>query len=401
MKAGIILFFLLMGFAITLTTSDSIIETPRTSDEIHGKATEVFGQQIVGYMKSKYLNDNAAHLTLQDLQSTLPYFPEYPRQIVDSSGKTVTISRPIERIVAYNYHAINLLDADDKVVAVAHSALADVDAIPSLKTKKDVGGGGPYEPDFESILATNPDMLLSYSLLGPGKDFFENRLPDRIPVVRLDIIRPQTIREDITKLGYLLDKEKEAQGYVAWYDSVVDPIKVKISQIPDDKRARVFLDVWNGNATLTERRTNSNKDPYHQYCVDAGTINIAADAVGPSGTIDTEWIMRENPDIILGLAYKGGYNTDNLSDLSDQYNEIMSIPLLQNTSAIKNNRVYVIGYRFTNGPTYPAAFARMAKWMYPELFPDLDPERIHQEYLSKFLRSSYNVSEHGVYYYPK
>ncbi|MDD1729657.1 MAG: ABC transporter substrate-binding protein [Methanospirillum sp.] len=376
-------------------------QTPVTPDEVHDKASEVLGQEIISYMKAEYLHENIPHPSLENFKQTLIYYPEYPRQIEDSSGKIITIHKPLERILAYNYHAISLLHSNDKVIGVAHSALADSDVIPSLNNKIDIGGGGPYEPDFERILSSEPDALLSYSNLGPGKDFFENRLPNSIPVIRLDIIRPQTIREEIIKLGYLLDKQKEAQEYVTWYDSVVNPIKFKIAQIPPDKRARVFLDVWNGNASFTERKTNSASDPYNQYCVDAGVINIAAHAVGPSGTIDTEWIMKENPDVILGLAYKGGYNTDNITDLKDQYDEIMQLPLLQNSSAIRNNRVYIIGFRFTNGPTYPAAFATMAKWMYPELFRDLNPEEIHQEYVNRFLGSNYTVSDHGVYYYPK
>ncbi len=395
------LIWVLIIITIPFGCAASMNQIPITPEEVHEKASEVLGQQIISYMKGEYLNEKIKHPSRQDLKQTLSYFPEYPRQIIDSSGKIITINKPVERILAYNYHAINLLHADDKVVGVAHSALADADAIPSLKTKVDVGGGGPYEPDFERILSTNPDILLSYSNLGPGKDFFEDRLPEKIPVVRLDLIRPQTIREEIVKLGYLLDKEQEAQDYIKWYNDIVHPIQEKISKIPPDKKVRVFLDVWNGNASPTERRTNSDADPYHQYCVDAGTINIAANAVGPSGTIDTEWIMKENPDAILGLAYKGGYNTDNISDLKNQYDEIMSLPLLQNVSAVRNNRVYVIGFRFTNGPTYPAAYAAIAKWMYPDLFRDLNPEKIHQEYVTRFLGSDYNVSEHGVYYYPK
>jgi ABC-type Fe3+-hydroxamate transport system substrate-binding protein len=140
---------------------------------------------------------------------------------------------------------------------------------------------------------------------------------------------------------------------------------------------------------------------YSTYCVVAGTINIAANAVGPSGTIDTEWIMKENPDAILGLAYKGGYNTDNISDLKNQYDEIMSLPLLQNVSAVRNNRVYVIGFRFTNGPTYPAAYAAIAKWMYLICFAILKILRRFIRNMSPGILVDYNVSEHGVYYYPK
>ncbi len=42
----------------------------------------------------------------------------------------------------------------------------------------------------------------------------------------------------------------------------------------------------------------------------------------------------------------------------------------------------------------------MAKWLYPDLFEDLDPEAFHQEYLTEYQRLDYDLSEHGVFVYP-
>jgi iron complex transport system substrate-binding protein len=43
----------------------------------------------------------------------------------------------------------------------------------------------------------------------------------------------------------------------------------------------------------------------------------------------------------------------------------------------------------------------MAKWFHPELFSDLDPKAIHQEYLARFLRLDYDLDEQGVFVYPE
>jgi iron complex transport system substrate-binding protein len=42
----------------------------------------------------------------------------------------------------------------------------------------------------------------------------------------------------------------------------------------------------------------------------------------------------------------------------------------------------------------------MVKWLYPELFVDLDPEAIHQEYLTRFQGLDYDLDTHGVFVYP-
>jgi len=41
----------------------------------------------------------------------------------------------------------------------------------------------------------------------------------------------------------------------------------------------------------------------------------------------------------------------------------------------------------------------MAKWFHPELFEDLDPKSIHQEYLTRFQGLDYALDEHGVFVY--
>jgi iron complex transport system substrate-binding protein len=52
-------------------------------------------------------------------------------------------------------------------------------------------------------------------------------------------------------------------------------------------------------------------------------------------------------------------------------------------------------------PRFEVTLAYMAKWLHPELFSDLDPQAIHQEYLTDFLGIDYDLSEHGVFVYPE
>jgi len=42
----------------------------------------------------------------------------------------------------------------------------------------------------------------------------------------------------------------------------------------------------------------------------------------------------------------------------------------------------------------------MAKWFHPDLFKDLDPEAIHQEYLTRFQHLDYDLGKQGVFVYP-
>jgi iron complex transport system substrate-binding protein len=48
----------------------------------------------------------------------------------------------------------------------------------------------------------------------------------------------------------------------------------------------------------------------------------------------------------------------------------------------------------------PVTIAYMAKWFYPELFEDLDPQAIHQEYLTEIQGMDYDLKKRGVFVYP-
>jgi iron complex transport system substrate-binding protein len=42
----------------------------------------------------------------------------------------------------------------------------------------------------------------------------------------------------------------------------------------------------------------------------------------------------------------------------------------------------------------------MAKVLYPDVFADFNPQTIHQEYITNFLRLDYNLDTNGVFMYP-
>ncbi|OPY37799.1 MAG: Periplasmic binding protein [Methanoregula sp. PtaU1.Bin051] len=391
--------FCMHAWAVPVTHEGYV---PQTTDEIHAAAQKIMREEILLYCSEKHLNEESSQLLAGHLADAVSHYPEYPRQITDTAGKTVTIVKPLNRIVAYNFHAIKPLDAEDLVVGVANSALQDAVVVPEIRTKVNIGGGGPYEPDFEKILACKPDALLTYTMLGPGSEFFEKRMPQGVPVIRLDFIRPWTLVPEMRKLGYLLNRTDRSGAYEKWHDRWMAEIDKRLAQVPEDRKVRVFVDVWSTSFTerSNERRTVSDAEHYSFYCTDAGGINVASNLKNPQGTIDIEWLAQQKPDVILGVAYAGSYSADNVTELSTQYNELISHPALQEVPAIKNRRVYVLSYRYTNGLTYPAARARVAKWFYPDQFADIDPSAIHQEFVTEFLGSSYDVTKNGTFSYP-
>jgi iron complex transport system substrate-binding protein len=182
----------------------------------------------------------------------------------------------------------------------------------------------------------------------------------------------------------------------------MEEIDRRLARVPEKERVRVFVDVWSTTygERSNERRTVSDAEHYSFYATDAGGINVASGLKSPQGTVDIEWLAQQNPDVILGVAYAGSYADDDVMKLRTQYDELLSLPALKEVPAVKNKRIYVLSYRYTNGLTYPAARARVAKWFYPQQFADIDPSAIHQEFVTDFLGSSYDVTKNGTFSYP-
>ena len=85
--------------------------------------------------------------------------------------------------------------------------------------------------------------------------------------------------------------------------------------------------------------------------------------------------------------------------LRDIGNEIMDRQGLEKVSAVENKKVYVIIKEITGGKHF-LAIVYAAKWFYPGLFKDLDPNAIHQRYLTEFQGLDFDLDKHGVFVYP-
>ena len=80
---------------------------------------------------------------------------------------------------------------------------------------------------------------------------------------------------------------------------------------------------------------------------------------------------------------------------------VLSRDELVDVTAIKNETVYVVSSTVMIGPYCFVGNAYMAKWFHPALFADLDPQVMHQEYLTRFQGLDYDLDKHGVFAYPK
>lgn len=338
-------------------------------------------------------------ISTDQLNEIMHISEEYPRTIVDSDNKTVTIYKPIYKIIvldSYSAEALITLGAKNRIVGIVDVVKKRVKLFPDLSHLPVVGTY--MEPDAESIIELNPDLVLiagkwQYDCLG---DKLEHA---NIPIASIAFHEPGIIVENMKKLGYILNETENVSKYLAWHDEYVNEIKSKVSEIPEDKKVRVLIDY---GGTALSRKTPTKAKGLNEYCTEAGGINVASELEGDTAEVEIEWILEQNPDVIVGYdrSSRGGYETDNVTKVKIFHDEIVALPGFENVEAIKDDRVYIIFSGITGGPGYIVASAYLAKLFHPDRFKELEPQAIHQEYLAKFLGLDYDPKEHGVFVYP-
>ncbi len=344
-------------------------------------------------------------ITSEQLEEIRHIHENYPRTITDSAGREVTIYKPIKRIIVLHSKGaeiIRALESKDNIVGVSDYIASDGVYFPDLSKSPNVGKYSSL--DVEGILSLSPDIILVYGtmLITPIEALEDDLKGTEILLLGLDCCSTDALCDDIEKIGYLLEKEDKAEELVSFYQSEIDTICEKIEGIYEDKKPRVYIECYG------DYNARNKRSPTHLICTMAGGINIAKD-IAPGKTtatsVDPEWLIEQNPDIILkcisGSRVSCGYDEDDPTEMKAVRDTIMSRLGFEKTTAVENGKIYLITPDICNGVSNVVGLAYVAKWVHPDLFEDLDPQAIHQEYLTRFQGLDYDLDEQGVFVYPE
>jgi iron complex transport system substrate-binding protein len=328
--------------------------------------------------------------------------------ITDGTGREVTITKPVNTVVSCISMITELMKSlgiEDRIVGIDRSTVmneflfGDLRSLPIVQTAED----NHYDVDLEAIIALAPDMFITGVVPQEGLETIIAALEPEIPVVALCYDTPDEIIASVALLGEIFDCQTAADEYNSFFSGVINMITERTSSLSDEDKPKVYYE-WMPYFTF-------NKDlyTYESQITIPGGVNIAADMTTTYGTIDPEWVIKENPDIIIGMAMPYsymdfepvdcGYEVDDYAGIEAYRESILNRSELSEVTAVKEGRVYVIHYELPT--TSCIGFAYMAKWLHPELFQDLDPQAIHQEWLTRFMKIDYNLDEHGVFVFPE
>ncbi len=309
--------------------------------------------------------------------------------VSDSIDRNVTIKMPINKMIAlgsYRNEAAKILKAQDMMAGVSSDIIEANYYYPDLAEKPAVGTWSA--PDSEAIVKLQPDIVITSANMERALKLEESLKATGIAVLGLDFYRDNILRSEIKTLGFILNKNEQADKYLQWRSTYDQPIEDYVAALKEDDKPRLFLE-WGSKNTVSEISSYGNGSSGNAVCSFAGGRNIAAD-LPEFPKLDSEWVLKENPDVIIktlapGSGKMGWNSTEEAAEILKSY--IEGRPGWANLDAVKNNRTHLLSTEIAWGPDGIAGVAYYAKWLHPEL--DIDPVKIYREYLENFMGLSY------------
>ncbi len=265
--------------------------------------------------------------------------------------------------------------------------------------------GSPYKGDFsiESAIALNADVVvMNLQNLTKAK---ETKMIEKLEKAQIQTMfvdfrqRPsQHTVPSILLLGELFQKQEQARNIINFYLKEMQKVYSVVALIKAEEKPLVFMEsaANSGWGKVSEYSTWGSNN-MGRFIELAGGKNYGSSLFGlTSGKISAEQLFVIDPDVIIGTganwskakpatgAVLLGYKATK-QDTQKRLQKLASRTGWQTLKAVKNKRIHSVYHQFYNSPYHFIAIQQIAKWLYPDKFTDLNPEKTFKEFHDKFL----------------
>lgn len=210
---------------------------------------------------------------------------------------------------------VYLLGGEDKLVGIAKLERSKI--WPEEKTEKVESVGTFINPSLEKIIALKPDLVIESFHSSDAID--KSLTSNNIEIIKIQANSIEDIFKNFQKVAKILGKEKEAEKIIAEKRQKIEEIK----KIDTTEKKGLFI------LAPTPMRVFGKGTLPNNIMEMLNIKNIAAGMEGMSPTLTPEYIIKENPDIILTFV-------------KDPQEIVKANPQIKDISAIKNNKFVVL-----------------------------------------------------------
>ena len=210
---------------------------------------------------------------------------------------------------------VYLLGGEDKLVGIAKLERSKI--WPEEKTEKVESVGTFINPSLEKIIALKPDLVIESFHSSDAID--KSLTSNNIEIIKIQANSIEDIFKNFQKVAKILGKEKESEKIIAEKRQKIEEIK----KIDTTEKKGLFI------LAPTPMRVFGKGTLPNDIMEMLNIKNIAAGMEGMSPTLTPEYIIKENPDIILTFV-------------KDPQEIVKANPQIKDISAIKNNKFVVL-----------------------------------------------------------
>jgi iron complex transport system substrate-binding protein len=213
----------------------------------------------------------------------------YPLQLEDQFGRSLTLERPPMRIISGspgNTEILFALGLEDRIVGVTDWCDYPVEA----KAKPKIGDIAPL--NIERVISLQPDLVLACNL--NGKEPVESLTALGIPTFALNPVSFADLGAAIRLVGQLTGTETAAAKLAMELDTALATLA--LDRESAGPKPKVLIAIGTDLSDLWTAGTGTFLD---EAVTGLGWENIAGGLGFSWGQISLEYILAENPEVIL------------------------------------------------------------------------------------------------------
>jgi len=311
--------------------------------------------------------------------------------VTDSIGRIVKIPSHVEKVVVfnrYNVEAIQSLGAIKKIAGIDYGVYLDKEAYGREFNENQVSGKNANELNYEKIIELAPQVVI---ITGNGawEDAQKKLEPFGIKVVVVNAYYTDQFQKTYRLLGKVLNKEEEAEEFIAYFEDKLAYIDKKLKGV---HRKKVYYEYKNPGTTTIPG------DYFYNMLEVARADNIFSDAKNVK--ISLESVIFRNPDLIVKVGeakYDPKYLPPGDAEFENRKKNIINRVGFEQITAVKNDEILLISQYAQGGASKIIGACYIAKFLYPEYLPELHPEEIFKTWVTKYQKLTYV----GGHTYPK
>lgn len=181
-----------------------------------------------------------------------------------------------------------MIGAEDKISAIATTARSKI--YPEEKVSKLPSVGHITNTSLEKILSHSPDLVLIGSM---SSKLGESLKPFGIPMLIVESKNFDEILQNVKVLGKIAGKEERAEQLYIESSKKLEEIRAEISKNPLNLKGTILY-------STTPMMAFNSKSLSGQILSLLGIQNLADNLVGDKPIISQEFLLKENPDFLIG-----------------------------------------------------------------------------------------------------